>query len=176
MFAGHETTTNLITNGLMELLNSPDREARINFIKNNPDLMEQWIDEMVRLHSPVQAIGGETIQGTEIISKNGTSTVIPAGDAFICLLGRANRDAAKFKCPAMFDITDKKDPNLAFSRGRHVCLGRHLARLETGIAIGTLLRRLNGMRLADEDQLAWKPNVALKGLFSLTITWDSVNE
>lgn len=95
---------------------------------------------------------------------------IPAGALVVLLLGAANRDPARFPEPDRFDVDRRAAGHLAFSAGAHACLGAALARLETQVAVGTLLRRLPSLRLATASP-AWRPTTTLRGLATLPVTW-----
>ncbi len=158
--AGHETTTNLIGNGLLALLRHPDALARL---RREPDLIRSAVEELLRYDSPVQAtarlakadveVGGRTIQ---------------AGQGVVLLLGAANRDPEQFPDPHALDLARADNRHLAFGAGAHFCVGAPLARLEGQIAIGTVLRRFPDLRLVDAP-LAWRESVAFRGLESLPV-------
>jgi cytochrome P450 len=95
---------------------------------------------------------------------------IPRGALVVLLLGAANRDPERFAEPDRFDVLRRDLGHVAFGGGVHVCLGAALARLETQVAIGALLRRLPGLRLATE-QATWRPTATLRGLATLRVTW-----
>lgn len=158
--AGHETTTNLIGNGILTLLRHPDQLA---LLRAEPDLIESAVEEMLRYESPVQWTGRTASVEVEV---NGHR--IPAGQKVAIGLAAANRDPNQFPDPDRFDIRRAENRHLAFGHGIHFCLGAALARLEGQIAIGTLVRRFPNLRLADRP-LRWLPNFTLRGLKSLPL-------
>lgn len=139
--AGHETTTNLIGNGLALLGDHPQEKARL---QDDPALIAPAIEEFLRYASPNQLGNRETTAAIEI---DGLS--VPKGTNLHLVIGAANRDPAVFDDPQRFDITRKPNRHLAFAGGPHVCVGLTLARLEGRIAIGRLLNRFPNYRIAD---------------------------
>lgn len=139
--AGHETTTNLIGNGLALLHDHPDQLA---LLRAAPDLIGKAVEEMLRMRSPNQFGNRETTREVEI----GGYTV-PAGSNLHLCIGAANRDPEVFDRPATFDITRHPNRHLAFAGGPHVCVGLTLARMEGRIAIERFLRRYPDYRLSD---------------------------
>jgi cytochrome P450 len=161
--AGHETTVNLIGNGMLALLRHPEqREA----LAANPALLPGAVEEFLRYDSPVQM----TTRFTYEASALGEKTCQP-GDLVVLILGAGNRDPATFPAPRELDVRrDNAHANLAFGGGVHYCLGAPLARLEAEMAVGALLRRLPRIALAKQD-LAWRENVVLRGLHRLVVTF-----
>ena len=143
VIAGHETTVNLLTNGLFLLMNHP---GQLSALKENPLLIESAVEECLRYESPTQLTARTASDDCEINGK-----VIKKGEHVYILLGAANRDPKIFQNPHVFDITRKPNPHLAFGAGTHVCLGSALARLEAQIAIPALLERLPKLKLASSD-------------------------
>ncbi|SDO21645.1 hypothetical protein SAMN05216196_10463 [Lutimaribacter pacificus] len=143
--AGHETTTNLIGNGLALLGDHPQEKARL---LDDPALIAPAIEEFLRYASPNQLGNRETTQDIEI---DGLS--VPKGTNLHLVIGAANRDPAVFDDPQRFDITRKPNRHLAFAGGPHVCVGLTLARLEGRIAIGRLLNRFPNYRIAEGREL-----------------------
>lgn len=131
--AGHETTTNLIGNGLALLNDHPDQKARL---MADPALIKPAVEEMLRFRSPNQLGNRETTAEVEIGGQR-----IPAGTNLHLIMGAANRDPEVFENPGLFDISRKPNRHLAFAGGPHVCVGLTLARLEGKIAIERLLAR-----------------------------------
>ena len=163
--AGHETTVNLIGNGLLALHRNPDQLA---LLKSNPSLITNAIEEFLRYDSSVQLTGRVALQ--DIPDLGGKK--IPKGETVLCLLGSANRDPAAYpNHPDRLDITRPNIRPLSFGGGIHHCLGAQLARIEAEIAISTLLRRLPELRLDDADNPEWRPTFVLRGLKRLPASW-----
>jgi len=163
--AGHETTVNLIGNGLLALHRNPDQLA---LLKSNPSLIANAIEEFLRYDSSVQLTGRVALQ--DIPDLGGKK--IPKGETVLCLLGSANRDPAAYHDhPDRLDITRPNIRPLSFGGGIHHCLGAQLARIEAEIAISTLLRRLPELRLDDADNPEWRPTFVLRGLKRLPASW-----
>ena len=161
--AGHETTTNLIGNGLLALHRNPEQWARLTSDEVHwPDVVE----ELLRYDSSVQLTGraakaGATLGGVEI----------PEGDTVIGLLGSANRDPEAFDDPERLDVTRTGVRPMSFGGGIHRCLGARLARLEGEVAFSTLARRLPNMRLPELDAPQWRQTYTLRGLNVLRAEW-----
>jgi cytochrome P450 len=138
--AGHETTTNLIGNGLWALLNNPGELARL---RADPSLVPSAIEEMLRYDGPIQlnnrrltapmALGGRTL---------------PAGTSITIGIGAANHDPAQFSEPERFDVGRKPNRHLAFGQGDHVCVGMNVARMEGRVALARLIARFAKLELA----------------------------
>jgi len=161
--AGHETTVNLLGNGLLALLQNPDEYAKL---RDNPDLVPGAIEEMLRFDSSVQMTGRTAMEDVEV---NGVT--IPKGDHVINLLGSANRDGAAFDAPESFRVDRKDVRPMSFGGGIHFCLGAQLARVEADIAFRSLLARLPDLRLEKPDEADWRPTFTLRGLTGLPIAW-----
>ena len=139
--AGFETTYNLITNGVLTLLDHPDQLERL---RAEPELLDSAIEEILRHRGPVH--GTKLCYATEEVSVRGVC--IPKGSPAMPLLAAANHDPAVFEKPDCFDIGRSPNRHLAFGHGAHFCLGAQLARLETRLALQTLLARSPKLRLA----------------------------
>ncbi|TLP64455.1 cytochrome P450 [Parasedimentitalea maritima] len=137
--AGHETTTNLIGNGLALLHDHPDQKERL---LEQPDLIKPAIEEMLRFRSPNQLGNRETTAEVEI-----GGLTIAKGTNLHLVIGAANRDPKIFSSPEVFDISRSPNRHLAFAGGPHVCVGLTLARMEGKIAIGRLLERFPDYRI-----------------------------
>lgn len=141
LVAGHETTVNLIANGILDLLQHPDQ---FEMLRKNPNLTNQAIEEMLRYNGPVDATlnrwASEDMEWRD-------GHIIKAGDVLIPLLLAADRDPDVFDNPDTFDITRNPNPHIAFGHGIHFCLGAPLARMEGNIAISHLIDRFPNMRL-----------------------------
>lgn len=163
LVAGHETTVNLIANGVLALLQNPDQLAAL---RENPDLLPGAVEEFLRYDGP---IGHATLRyTTEPLELNGV--VIPAGEFVLVSLSSANRDPDRFPEADTLDVTRTGGGHLAFGHGIHFCLGAPLARLEGQIAIGRLLERFPDLALAtDPAELRWRNSTLLRGLESLPV-------
>ncbi|KYF54675.1 cytochrome [Sorangium cellulosum] len=152
--AGTETTTNLIGNAILCLVEHPQELARL---RASPDLLPSAIEEVLRYRSPVQIAFREARRDVEVHGQ-----VIPAGKLVVPVIGSANRDPQQFRDPDRFDIGRDPNPHVAFGQGVHFCLGAPLARLEARIALSDLLSRLRGLELASEEP--WEPRKPLNVL------------
>lgn len=163
--AGHETTVNLIGNGLLALHRNPDQLA---LLKARPELMEGAIEEFLRYDSSVQMTGRVALEDIDDLG----GKRIPKGETVLCLLGSANRDPAVYPDrPDRLDVTRQNVKPLSFGGGIHFCLGAQLARIEAEIAIATLLRRLPDLRIDDIENPEWRPTFVLRGLKRLPASW-----
>jgi cytochrome P450 len=158
--AGHETTVNLIGNGLLALLRHPDQLARL---RAEPGLIGSAVEELLRFDSPVQRTARITSAEVEIGGKT-----IPAGAFVVTAIGAANRDPAQFSDPDRLDVARPDNRHIAFGFGIHFCLGAPLARVEGQLALGTLIRRMPELRLAGAD-LEWRESSTLRGLKALPV-------
>lgn len=160
--AGHETTVNLIGNGLLALLRHPDQLARVH---GDPALIPNAIEELLRYDSPVQRTA--RIAGTDV---DLAGQRVAKGTMVVTALGAANRDPAQFAEPDRLDVTRRDIRHISFGYGIHFCLGAPLARVEGQIALGTLLRRAPGLTLA-ETSPQWRESSVLRGLKRLRVTF-----
>jgi len=160
-FAGHETTVNLIGNGVLALLRNASELMRL---RSEPALMPGAIEEFLRYDSPVQRTGRVVLEDLEF---NGR--LYAQGSRVNMLVGAANRDPEQFPDPDRLDVTRKNaSQHLSFAAGIHYCVGAPLARLEAQLAIAALLRRYAELRMLDA-KLAWRPTFVLRGLRSLEL-------
>lgn len=150
LLAGSETTTNLINNAMICLLERPDRFARL---RREPQLLATIIEEVLRYRSPIQAVFRMTTRAVELGGKT-----IPAGQLVLPLIGAANRDPQRFERADCFDLTRSPNPHLAFGHGVHFCLGAALARLEARIALTDILARMEEITFATDEP--WEPRAA----------------
>lgn len=160
LFAGQETTTDLIGNGLLVLLRHPEQRRAL---LDTPALMKTAVEELLRYESPVQitsrvAMGEIELQGQ----------TIRGGDRIALCLGAANRDPEAFHEPDVLDLARTPNRHLAFGAGSHFCMGAALARVEAHTALDCILRRFPEMRLVDEP-LEWKDSPVYRGLRSLRV-------
>jgi cytochrome P450 len=164
LFAGHETTTNLLGNGLFHLLRHPAQLARL---RADPGLVPSAVEECLRYDGPVPA----TIKiATEDVEWH--DRPIRRGDMVIPFMASANRDPRQFADPDAFDVGRATDRHVAFAWGLHFCLGAWLARLEGRLVFETVLARLPGLRLGT-DAPRWKPMLFLRGLEALPLAWET---
>jgi cytochrome P450 len=163
LVAGHETTVNLIGNGVFLLLSEPERWDRL---RADPALQPSAIEEFLRFEGPVET---STYRfATADVEIGGT--LIPAGDPVLVVLLSANRDAARFPDAAELRLDRPQNPHLAFGHGIHYCLGAPLARLEAQVAFAKLPARYPGLRLgADPSELHWRPGMLIRGLQHLPV-------
>lgn len=163
LVAGHETTVNLIGNGMLSLLTHPDQRA---LLASNPALMPSAVEEILRYNGPIETPPARfAMQDVEWGGQH-----IQAGDLIMPALLAANRDPAVFPDPDRFDITRNPNPHIAFGFGIHYCLGAPLARLEGTIAIDALLTRFPSLALdADPDALEWGDGLLIRGLKALPV-------
>jgi cytochrome P450 len=157
---GHETTTHLIGNGLLALLQHPEQMRRL---QSDPELLSSAIEEMLRYDNPVQITYRSALVEAEIEGKR-----IRKGDLVNSIIGSANRDPRRFSHPDRFDITRNEGRHLGFGMGIHFCIGAPLVRLEAEIVFQTILRRFPRISLANGD-LEWQEHPIFRGLKSLPV-------
>jgi cytochrome P450 len=162
--AGHETTTNLIGNGMLALLKHPDQ---LQLLRDDPSLIDSAVEELFRYDSPVQWMSRVVSQPVEI---NGIT--LQPGTLVLGSFGAANRDPEQFTNPEKFDIRRKENKHLSLGLGAHYCLGAALARMEAQIAVGTLLQRCANLRLA-KQKLKWKKGLTFRALEALQVDFDA---
>ncbi len=160
LFAGHETTRNLIGNGMYTLLKHPQETAEL---RDNPDMIRTTVEEILRYESPVQLTARVLKEEIEVCGQR-----IPKGWTMLCMLGAANRDPKQFKEPNQLNLKRLNNQHLAFSAGPHFCIGSQLARLEGQIALLNLVQRFPEMKLAG-PRPEWAPTFGLRGLKSLPV-------
>lgn len=161
--AGHETTVNLIANGLLALLTHPEQLA---LLKADPSLVAQAIEELLRFNGPVEFSTDRWAKESFMFM----GQQVAKGDHVIVSLASANHDPAAFENPNTLDITKEKSPHLAFGKGIHYCLGAPLARIEGEIAIQVLLEEYPSLTLAAElSELEWRQSFIIRGLKQLPI-------
>ncbi|HKN96027.1 MAG TPA: cytochrome P450 [Pseudonocardiaceae bacterium] len=154
LVAGHETTANLIANGVLALLRNPDQLAAL---RADPALIDGAVEEILRYDPPVQLTSRIVRRPTPF-----GDVVAPTDGMVLMLLGAANRDPAVFAEPDRFDITRDARQHLSFAAGAHYCLGAPLARLEATVALGAFAGRLRDPEL-DPESLRYRPHVNLRG-------------
>ena len=161
LFAGHETTRNLIGNGMYTLLKHPQETAEL---RENPDMIRTTVEEILRLESPVQMTARVLKDEMEVCGQR-----IPKGWTILCMLGAANRDPKQFKDPNQVNLKRLNNQHLAFSAGPHFCIGSQLARLEGQVALMNMVRRFPKMKLTGPKP-EWASTFGLRGLKSLQVT------
>jgi cytochrome P450 len=162
LVAGHETTVNLIGNGVLALLRRPDRLAEL---RADPDLVPAAVEEFLRFDGPVHLA---TFRHTTAPVEMG-GTTIPAGEVVLVSLASANRDPEHYADPDELDL-HREAGHLAFGHGIHHCLGAPLARLEGEVAFRTLLDRFPDLALAvDPAELTWRQSILMRGLTRLPV-------
>lgn len=165
IIAGHETTVNLLSNGVLALLQHP---AQLRKLQQDPSLIVSTVEELLRYAAPVLFAGGR-IAAEDIPFRN---QVIHKGDIVRISSVAANTDPQQFPSPEELDITRPENRHLAFGKGIHTCLGAPLARLEGQIALGTLLQRLPNLRLnCNPEELTWNPVPNLRSLQRLPVAF-----
>ena len=158
--AGHETTVNLIGNGMLALCRNRDQLEKL---QRDPSLDANAIEELLRFDGPVQMSRRINLADYEVGGKQ-----IPKGSLMMTCLGAANRDPERWERPDEFDIERSLKPSFGFGGGFHSCLGAHLARVEGQVAIGTLIRRFPDLELASDTQ-EWNGRIVLRGLNRLPV-------
>jgi cytochrome P450 len=160
LFGGHETTRNLVGNGMYTLLRHPAEMAEL---RENAGLIRSAVEELLRYESPVQYTGRMAKEELEICGVR-----LRAGDPILFILGAANRDPQQFRDADRLDLKRVSNPHLAFGAGAHFCIGNQLARPEGQVAILKLVERFPRMQLAPQS-VEWVPNPVLRGLKALPV-------
>jgi cytochrome P450 len=161
LIAGHETTMNLIGNGLLALLRHPGEAKKL---RADPALARSAVEELLRFDSPVHLTARTATEDVEV----GGAT-LPRGQLAIIAIGGVNRDPAHFEDPERLNIEREPNPHIAFSAGPHYCVGAGLARLEAQLAFPRLLERLPDIALAAEPE--YRETITLRGLKELQVTF-----
>jgi cytochrome P450 len=160
LVAGHETTVNLISGGILELVRHPDQLVRF---RDDPTVLKTGVEEMLRYVTPVQLSGRSMLEDIEI----GGHT-LHKGEFVMVIMGSANRDPDVFTNPETFDVGRTENPHMALGFGIHFCLGAALARLEAQVIIPELLRRTSKIEILT-DKLNYRENIILRGLSELPV-------
>jgi cytochrome P450 len=163
LVAGHETTVNLISNGVLALLRHPDQLAAL---RARPELIDGAVEEMLRYDGPVETTTWRFAREPLTIA----GTPIAQGEPVLVALAGADRDPQRFPEPDTFDIRRPAQGHIAFGHGIHYCLGAPLARMEARIAIPSLLARAPGLALVPEP-LDWRPGLLMRGPTRLRVRW-----
>jgi cytochrome P450 len=166
--AGHETTVNLIANGMLLLLRDP---GMLDRVREQPDTLIPLVEELLRFEPPVQMLPWRTALADITVG----DTTIPAGSPVLLLLAAGNRDPARFEDPERFDPGREDNQHLGFGGGIHYCFGAPLARLEVQLALRELVRRLENPRLLD-DPPPYRPSPILRGPLHLPVEIDGVRD
>jgi cytochrome P450 len=160
LFAGHETTTNLLCNALVALDRHPAELARL---RDDPSLVNRAVEEVLRYEGPIKIIIRWVVEDHD---RDGRP--VKAGDRVFLVQQSANRDGGTFADPDRFDIGRATQPlHVGFGRGIHACLGAQLARIEARVALPKILGRLGGVRVLGE--VAWRPNIASRAVTGLRV-------
>jgi cytochrome P450 RapN len=166
LIAGHETTANQTGNFVYLLLRQPQLWQKL---VGDPDLVPVAVEELSRI-VPLGAAGDFARIAMEDIEVG--DQLVRKGEAVVVQIGAANRDGEVFERPDEIDFERETNPHIAFGHGVHHCLGAPLARLELQLVIGTLVRRLPGLRLAvPADDVAWRANRLVRGVQALPVAW-----
>ena len=161
LFAGHETTTNLIGNATLLLLRHPEQLARL---RAEPDLIDSAIEEVMRFDGPTNALVRVVAQDHELHGKT-----LREGERVFVMVNSANRDPRIFDKPDSFDILRKQNRHLTFGQGIHLCLGAKLAREEGRIAVKALLNRFPDMCLNPDEAPEWLDAMVPRGTRRLPV-------
>ncbi|MEV4111499.1 cytochrome P450 [Nonomuraea sp. NPDC049695] len=154
LIAGHETTVNLIANGVLTLLRQPDQLERL---RRDPDLLPSAVEELLRYEPPVHMRERISLADVDI-----AGTTIPKGTSVVLALASGNRDPKRFHDPDRFDPARPDNQHLGFGSGIHLCYGAPLARIEAQIALGALIPHLNTATLV-QDSPPYRQNAMLRG-------------
>ncbi|MGW2330834.1 cytochrome P450 family protein [Streptomyces sp. NPDC001700] len=170
LFAGFETTVNLIGNGLYALLRNPGQRARLqrSLEEGDEELLATGVEELLRYDGPVEMATWRF--ATEPVTIGGQH--IAEGEPVLVVLAAADRDPERFPGPDTLDLARTDNQHLGYGHGIHYCLGAPLARLEAQTALATLLRRIPDLRLgAEPEELRWRGGLIMRGLRTLPVTW-----
>ncbi|MZE80476.1 cytochrome P450 family protein [Streptomyces xinghaiensis] len=173
LFAGFETTVNLIGNGMYTLLRQPGPRERLqrSLAAGETELLATGVEELLRYDGPVELATWRYASEPAVIG----GQRIAAGDPVLVVLAAADRDPARFTDPDALDLSRTDNPHLGYGHGIHYCLGAPLARLEARTALAALLRRLPDLRLAaDPAELRWRGGLIMRGLRTLPVEFAPV--
>jgi len=160
LFAGYETTVNLIGNGTLALLRNPEQ---LEELRHRPELISNAVEELLRYDAPVQLTGRTALEDVRVAGME-----IPRGTEVLTLIGAANRDPALFVDPARLDVTrSNAGKHLSFGAGIHFCLGAPLARLEARVAFTAMITRFGSIAL--DGMPVWRSGFTFRGLETLPV-------
>lgn len=159
--AGHETTANLLSSGLLALLRHPDQLDRL---RADPELTPTAVEEFLRFDAPLQRFRRVVVDDVEVGGRQ-----LRAGQFVMAFGGSANHDPAVFSDPDVVDVGRDPNPHLTFGQGIHFCVGAGVSRLEAKIVFDRLLRRYRDIRLAPDATVRWRANIAFRGLATLPV-------
>ncbi|WP_438014836.1 cytochrome P450 [Sorangium sp. So ce315] len=162
--SGHETTTHLIGNGALALIDNPDQMREL---RDNPQLIDRAVEEILRYNGVAYQSSRRALEDVEI-----RGVRIEAGQIAFGFLHAANRDPARFPDPDRLDIQRKDTRHVAFGGGIHFCLGAHVARLQAQVVLNTIVQRLRDLELA-EPRLEWIPSLLVRGLRALPVRFSA---
>jgi cytochrome P450 len=166
LFGGHETTTNLLSSGALALLQNPQERRRL---LDDPSLAPAAVEEFLRFDGPAKVSVRVAAERLELRGKT-----LEPGDRVFLMLAAANRDPDSFPDPDRLDLTRAPNRQIGFGIGPHYCLGAPLARLEGQISIPLVFQRLQGVRLVEAPELAWRPTLLSRSLEALPVTYDAL--
>ncbi|MEJ8639807.1 cytochrome P450 [Streptomyces sp. MS2.AVA.5] len=165
LFVGYENTVHLIGNGVLALLDHPEQLAAL---RTDPALIGAAVEELARYDGPAPL----ALRRFPLVDVVIGGVTVPAGETVLLSLASANRDPQQFGCPERLDLARTETGHLALGHGIHYCLGASLARVETEIALATLLRRLPRLALdVPRDELRWRPSMRARGLLALPVSF-----
>jgi cytochrome P450 len=162
LFGGHETTTNLIANGFLALIEHPDQRE---LLEGDPSAIGDGVEELNRFDGPAKVVVRRAVEDVEL-----SGQTIRTGDRVLLVTCAANRDPRRFEDPDSLDLRRPDNRNVAFGFGIHYCLGAPLARLEVQTALPRMLDRLAGAAV-DTEHLDWLPLLLTRGLSSLPVRY-----
>ena len=168
LFAGHETTVNLIAHSVLSLLRHPDQLEKL---RRRPELIVPGVEELLRFESSVQF--WHTRSALEDIEIAGTT--IPAGSPIFLCYGSANRDPERFENPDELDLERPNNEHVGYSQGIHYCFGAPLARLEVQVAVSEFFRRVQNPRLV-EDPPPYRHNQIFRGPRHVLVDIDGIRD
>lgn len=163
LFAGHETTTNLIASGLRALLIN---RSQFELLRSTPQILPTAVDELLRYDGPAKLVVRVAVEDLELQGRH-----LRAGDRVFAVQAGANRDHRVFQQPGVLDITRNPNPHLGFGIGPHFCLGAGVARAEAQVALGMILQRLPSLGL-DDTRPTWHPSLINRSLTQLPVHFD----